>query len=55
MAGFIDGEEREIYNGMGKLYARIANSVEQDGDDVRVLKTFIQDAQRVSNSESGPV
>lgn len=53
MAGFIDGEEREIYRGMEKLYARIAGSIEQDGDDIHVLKKFIEDAQKVSSGAGG--
>ncbi|KZP18647.1 6-phosphogluconate dehydrogenase C-terminal domain-like protein [Athelia psychrophila] len=55
MAGFVEGEEREIYRGMEKLYARIAESVEQDGEDVRVLRKFIEDAQKASDSGSGLV
>lgn len=46
IAGFVGGEERQIYEGVSKIYERVERSLEGDGADVDVLKEFVAAARR---------
>lgn len=48
IAGFVGGEEGDIYRGLSKLYERIEGSVNSGGagGDVELLKKFVEDAKR---------
>lgn len=45
IAGFIGGEEKEIYSGMAKIYSRIEGSIKGDGADVEVLNKFVENSK----------
>ncbi|TCD60772.1 hypothetical protein EIP91_009529 [Steccherinum ochraceum] len=51
ISSFVGGGEGKIHEGMARLYERIEGSVEagegDGGDDVRVLKAFVEEAKRV--------
>lgn len=47
---FVGGGPGNIHEGMARLYERIENSVkegEEGGEDVKVLKKFVEDAKQV--------
>lgn len=45
IAGFIGGEEKEIFSGMAKVYSRMESSIRGDGVDVDVLTKFVDEAK----------
>ncbi|EMD32144.1 hypothetical protein CERSUDRAFT_88420 [Gelatoporia subvermispora B] len=49
ISAFVGGGEGSIHHGIAKLYERIERSMgeEGDGEDVKVLKDFVQDAKKL--------
>lgn len=51
IAAFIGGPEGKAYDGIARLYERIESSIEGDGEDVKVLRGFIEEARGALNEE----
>jgi hypothetical protein len=48
ISGFIGEGEGEIYEGIAKLYERIEASRQRDGEDVRVLESFVEGGRKLT-------
>lgn len=49
---FVGGGEGKIHEGMARLYERMEKSVKEDGEEVQVLKKFVEEAKEVITGSS---
>lgn len=45
IAGFVGGDEGDIYHGMASIYSRVEKSLAEGNGDVETLKEFVAKAQ----------
>ncbi|PCH43821.1 6-phosphogluconate dehydrogenase C-terminal domain-like protein [Wolfiporia cocos MD-104 SS10] len=59
ISAFVGGGEAQVHRGLAALYARIERSLQEErkgeegGEDVRVLRAFVEDAKRVVGQGQG--
>jgi len=46
ISGFVGGGEGMIHEGMSKIYERVERALEEDNEDIDVLKDFVEGAKR---------
>ncbi|THH28513.1 hypothetical protein EUX98_g5664 [Antrodiella citrinella] len=44
---FVGGEQGKVHEGLARVYERVEGSLKGDGQDVEVLKKFVEDAKKV--------
>lgn len=47
IAEFVGQGEGDIYKGVAKLYQRIEKSSANEGEDIKVLKQFVEEAREM--------